>query len=156
MNSFLRRGADPSPKMQAGAEGYKKEGAKDVRRLRRPKRVFRLVPSIAGERLLTRGGAPVELSGRALDSLIAFLSNPNEVVSKNDLLSQVWPDVTVEEARFHMANLRKVHGQDSARYIATVPGRAIAWWRRFRGRAIMDKHSTRLRSVFRMQICPVA
>ena len=69
----------------------------------------------------------MELSGRALDILIALLSNPNEVVSKNDVLSQVWPDVTVEEGslRFHMANLRKVldAGQDGPRYIATVPGR---------------------------------
>jgi len=86
---------------------------------------------IAGERLLTRGGAPVELSGRALDILVALLSNSNEVVSKNDLLSQVWPDVTVEEGslRFHMANLRKVlgDGQDGARYITTIPGRGYCF-----------------------------
>jgi DNA-binding winged helix-turn-helix (wHTH) protein len=73
----------------------------------------------------------VELSGRALDILIALLSNPNEVVSKNDVLSQVWPDVTVEEGslRFHMANLRKVlgDGQDGPRYIATVPGRGYCF-----------------------------
>jgi DNA-binding winged helix-turn-helix (wHTH) protein len=85
----------------------------------------------AGERLLTRNGAPVELSARALDILIALLSNPNEVVSKNDLLSQVWPDVTVEEGslRFHMANLRKVlgDGQDGARYITTIPGRGYCF-----------------------------
>jgi predicted ATPase/DNA-binding winged helix-turn-helix (wHTH) protein len=85
----------------------------------------------ASERLLTRSGAPVELSARALDILIALLSNPNEVVSKNDLLSQVWPDVTVEEGslRFHMANLRKVlgDGQDGARYITTIPGRGYCF-----------------------------
>ena len=73
----------------------------------------------------------MELSGRALDILIALLSNPNEVVSKNDLLSQVWPDVTVEEGslRFHMANLRKVlgDGQDGARYITTIPGRGYCF-----------------------------
>jgi DNA-binding winged helix-turn-helix (wHTH) protein len=86
---------------------------------------------IAGERPLTRGGAPVELSGRALNILIALLSNPNEVVSKNDVLSQVWPDVTVDEGslRFHMANLRKVlgDGQDGPRSIATVPGRGYCF-----------------------------
>ena len=85
----------------------------------------------AGERLLTRNGAPVELSARALDILIALLSNPNEVVSKNCLLSHVWPDVTVEEGslRFHMANLRKVlgDGQDGARYITTIPGRGYCF-----------------------------
>jgi DNA-binding winged helix-turn-helix (wHTH) protein len=59
------------------------------------------------------------------------LSNPNEVVSKNDVLSQVWPDVTVDEGslRFHMANLRKVlgDGQDGPRSIATVPGRGYCF-----------------------------
>jgi len=73
----------------------------------------------------------VELSARALDVLIALLSNPNEVVSKNDLLSRVWPDVTVEEGslRFHIANLRKTlgDGQDGARYITTVPGRGYCF-----------------------------
>ena len=86
---------------------------------------------IASERLLTREGAPVELSARALDVLIALLSNPNEVVSKNDLLSRVWPDVTVEEGslRFHIANLRKAlgDGQDGARYITTMPGRGYCF-----------------------------
>jgi predicted ATPase/DNA-binding winged helix-turn-helix (wHTH) protein len=89
---------------------------------------FSLIP---GERLLTREGTPVELSARALDILITLLSSPNEVVSKNDLLSRVWPDVTVEEAslRFHVANLRKVlgDGRDGARYITTLPGRGYCF-----------------------------
>jgi predicted ATPase/DNA-binding winged helix-turn-helix (wHTH) protein len=86
---------------------------------------------IAGERLLTRQGAPVELSARALDILIALLSSPNEVVSKNDLLAQVWPDVTVEEGslRFHITNLRKAlgDGKDGARYITTLTGRGYCF-----------------------------
>lgn len=48
----------------------------------------------AGERLLTRDGAPVELGARALDILIALVSAPKEVISKKDLLSRVWPEVT--------------------------------------------------------------
>jgi DNA-binding winged helix-turn-helix (wHTH) protein len=86
---------------------------------------------VGSERLLTRDGAPVELSARALDILFALLSNPNEVVTKNDLLSRAWPDVTVEEGslRFHIANLRKVlgDGQDGARYITTMPGRGYCF-----------------------------
>jgi predicted ATPase/DNA-binding winged helix-turn-helix (wHTH) protein len=81
---------------------------------------------ITSERLLTRDSAPVELSARALDILIALLSRPNEVVSKNDLLAQVWPDATVEEGslRFHIVNLRKAlgDGKDGARYITTGRG----------------------------------
>ena len=86
---------------------------------------------IASERLLTRGAAPVELGARALDILMALLSRPNEVVSKSDLLAQVWPDVTVEEGslRFHIANLRKAlgDGKDGARYITTLAGRGYCF-----------------------------
>src|SRR5438445_6812310 len=86
---------------------------------------------IASERLLTREGAPVELSARALDILIALLSDPHELISKNDLLARVWPDVTVEEGslRFHMASLRKAlgDGKDGARYIATLSGRGYCF-----------------------------
>jgi len=86
---------------------------------------------VASERLLTRGGAPVELGSRALDMLIVLISTPNEVVSKKDLMSRVWPDVIVEEGslRFHMASLRKAlgDGKDGARYITTIPGRGYCF-----------------------------
>ncbi|MGA8714203.1 MAG: winged helix-turn-helix domain-containing protein [Roseiarcus sp.] len=86
---------------------------------------------VVSERLLTRDGEPVELGARTLDTLIALLSRPNEVVSKKDLLAWVWPDVTVEEGslRFHIAGLRKAlgDGTDGARYIATVAGRGYCF-----------------------------
>src|SRR6202047_3117119 len=89
---------------------------------------FKLVGS---ERLLTRRGAPVKLGARALDILIALISTPNEVVSKKELMSRVWPDVTVEEGslRFHMASLRKAlgDGKDGARYITTLAGRGYCF-----------------------------
>src|SRR5947199_10717396 len=89
---------------------------------------FQLVVS---ERLLTKRGAPVELGARALDILIALVSAPNEVLSKKDLMSQVWPDVTVEEGslRFHMASLRKAlgDGKDGARYVTTLAGRGYCF-----------------------------
>lgn len=86
---------------------------------------------IAGERLLTKNGAAVELGARALDLLIVLMSTPNEVVSKRDLMSRVWPDVTVDEGslRFHMAGLRKAlgDGKDGARYITTLAGRGYCF-----------------------------
>lgn len=86
---------------------------------------------VANERLLTKAGAPVELGARALDILVVLISAPNEVVSKKDLLSRVWPDVVVEEGslRFHIASLRKAlgDGQDGARYITTLPGRGYCF-----------------------------
>jgi predicted ATPase/DNA-binding winged helix-turn-helix (wHTH) protein len=86
---------------------------------------------VASERLLTNGGIPVELGARAFDILIALISTPNEVVSKKDLMSRVWPDVTVEEGslRFHMTSLRKAlgDGKDGARYITTLAGRGYCF-----------------------------
>src|ERR1700685_2960373 len=82
---------------------------------------FTLVPS---ERLLTRDGVTVPLGARTLDTLIALVSLPNKVVSKRDLMAQVWPDVTVEEGslRFHIAELRRAlgDGKGGARYITIV------------------------------------
>jgi predicted ATPase/DNA-binding winged helix-turn-helix (wHTH) protein len=86
---------------------------------------------VAGERLLTRGGVPVELGSRALDMLIVLIATPNEVVSKKDLMSRVWPNLLVEEGslRFHIASLRKAlgDGRDGARYITTLPGRGYCF-----------------------------
>ena len=64
---------------------------------------------VVNERLLTKEGVPVELGARAYDILVVLTSTPNEIVSKKDLLSRVWPDVIVEEGslRFHMNGLRK-------------------------------------------------
>src|SRR3954468_20280627 len=83
------------------------------------------------ERLLTRNGAPVDLGARAFDILFALISTPKEVVSKKELMSRVWPDVTVEEGslRFHMTSLRKAlgDGKNGARYITTLAGRGYCF-----------------------------
>jgi DNA-binding winged helix-turn-helix (wHTH) protein len=71
------------------------------------------------------------LGGRALDILIALTATPNEVVSKKDLMSRVWPGVVVEEGslRFHVTGLRKAldDGRDGARYITTLSGRGYCF-----------------------------
>jgi predicted ATPase/DNA-binding winged helix-turn-helix (wHTH) protein len=86
---------------------------------------------LVNERLLTKEGAAIELGARALEMLIVLTSAPNEIVSKKDLMSRVWPDVIVEEGslRFHMNSLRKAlgDGKDGARYITTLPGRGYCF-----------------------------
>jgi predicted ATPase/DNA-binding winged helix-turn-helix (wHTH) protein len=83
------------------------------------------------ERLVRRDGVAVPLGGRTFDTLIALMSRPNEVVSKWELISSVWPGMTVEEAnlRFHVAALRKAlsDGKDGARYITTLSGRGYCF-----------------------------
>jgi predicted ATPase/DNA-binding winged helix-turn-helix (wHTH) protein len=85
----------------------------------------------AAERKLKKRDESLPLAGRALDTLIALVERAGEVVPQRDLISRVWPDVTVEEAnlRVHIASLRKAlgDGREGARYIVTVPGRGYSF-----------------------------
>jgi hypothetical protein len=49
---------------------------------------FRLLPA---QRRLLDGNKPVRLGSRALDVLIALVERPNELVSKEQLMTRVWP-----------------------------------------------------------------
>jgi predicted ATPase/DNA-binding winged helix-turn-helix (wHTH) protein len=83
------------------------------------------------ERLLLKEQAKVDISSRALDILALLIENAGNVVSKQILLAQVWPGVTVEESsiRVHVANLRRALGDgiDGARYVTNVPGRGYSF-----------------------------
>src|SRR5580698_8993271 len=86
----------------------------------------------AAERLLKKADQPVPLGGRALDLLIALAERAGEVVTHKELISTVWPDVTVEEnnLRLQMATLRKAlgDGRDGARrYVSNVAGRGYCF-----------------------------
>jgi len=85
----------------------------------------------AAERLLKKAGEPIPLGGRALDILIALAQRAGQVVTHKELISTVWPDVTVEESnlRFQMATLRKAlgDGRDGARYVSNVAGRGYCF-----------------------------
>ena len=61
------------------------------------------------QRQLVRDGKPVQLRSRALDILCALASAKGEVVSKDDLITQVWPGLVVEEnnIQVHVSALRK-------------------------------------------------
>jgi predicted ATPase/DNA-binding winged helix-turn-helix (wHTH) protein len=89
---------------------------------------FRL---FASERLLKKADEVVPLGDRALDILIALAERAGEVVTHKELISRVWPDVTVEEGnlRFQMATLRKALGdrRDGARYVSNVAGRGYCF-----------------------------
>lgn len=86
--------------------------------------MFTLYPE---QHLLHRAGQAVRIGSRALSLLIALVENRGQLVSKEALISRVWPDTFVEEAnlRVHIATLRKVLGDttDPPQYIANVSGR---------------------------------
>lgn len=84
--------------------------------------VFRLDPE---NRLLTRDGAPVELSGRYLDALALLVAAPGALVSKERFLEEVWHGVPVTDEALTQCirALRRALGDDAARprFIETVP-----------------------------------
>ena len=59
--------------------------------------------------LLREGDKPVPLGSRALEILIALLEHHGALVSKQDLVASVWPNVFVERANLtvHMSVLRR-------------------------------------------------
>ncbi|WP_454631485.1 ATP-binding protein [Bradyrhizobium cenepequi] len=84
-----------------------------------------------GQRRLEKDGNPIQLGGRALDLLIALVERAGMVVSKNDLLAMVWPEVIVDEGslRVQVAGLRKAlgDGEAGARYLTTVSGQGYCF-----------------------------
>lgn len=78
------------------------------------------------QRELARDGVPISLSSRALHILCVLASAKGQVVSKDELMAQVWSGVVVDEntIRVHISALRKVL-HDGARdqiHLITVPG----------------------------------
>src|SRR5438445_11858381 len=67
---------------------------------------------------------PVELGGRAFDTLMALIDARGTVLDKDQLMSLVWPDRVVDENNLatQIAALRKVFGDDR-HLIQTVAGR---------------------------------
>lgn len=89
---------------------------------------FRLIPA---QGLLLEGDKPCRLGSRALDILTILVKHAGQTVTKQDLLTLAWPDVSVDDAnlRVHVAALRKVlgDGQAGARYIINVMGRGYCF-----------------------------
>ena len=83
---------------------------------------FVLVP---GERLLLRDGKPLALTGKAFDLLATLVRQAGHLLTKDELLSAVWPDVVVEEVNLsvNVSALRKVLGTAPGvvEWIETVP-----------------------------------
>jgi len=82
---------------------------------------FRLV---LHSRELLAAGVPLSVGNRALDILFALIEARGELVTKDELLTRVWPDTTVEEnnLQFQVSTLRKILGEDRD-LIRTVSGR---------------------------------
>jgi DNA-binding winged helix-turn-helix (wHTH) protein len=72
---------------------------------------FRLLPH---RRQLRADGVAVELGSRAFDVLMVLTEARGALVTKDEILSRVWPDTVVEENNLvvQISALRKALGED--------------------------------------------
>src|SRR5215471_14295928 len=79
------------------------------------------------ERLLLRAGEPVPLAPKAFDMLVVLVKHSGHLLSKDQLMQEVWPDTFVEEVNLsvNISALRKVLGQGESgvNFIDTVARR---------------------------------
>jgi DNA-binding winged helix-turn-helix (wHTH) protein/tetratricopeptide (TPR) repeat protein len=77
----------------------------------------------ATERRLSRAGQPIQLAPKTHDVLVALLRRAGGLVTKRELLAEVWPEAFVEEGilAVHVAALREaLNGSGGTHYIETV------------------------------------
>jgi DNA-binding winged helix-turn-helix (wHTH) protein/tetratricopeptide (TPR) repeat protein len=84
---------------------------------------YRLDP---GRKLLLRNGDLVAVTSKALEILLVLVERSEHVVTKDELMKEVWPNSFVEEANLtqHISMVRKALGEtpQEHRYIVTFPG----------------------------------
>ena len=113
---------------------------------RRPTKRFYLFDGFrvdASERLLFKENREVPLTPKVFDTLLVLLENSSHVLTKKELMQQVWPDSFVEENNLaqNISILRKAlgEGKEGEHYIQTVPKRGY----RFVGRRQNDRRRRR-------------
>src|ERR1700722_13971278 len=85
---------------------------------------FRMDPD---KQVLLRDGQLIAVTPKGFETLLVLVRRGREVVSKEELLQEIWPDSFVEEANLsqQIFKLRKALGDaaEGERYIVTLPGR---------------------------------
>jgi len=68
------------------------------------------------QRLLFRDGELIHLPPKSFELLALFVEYPNQVIEKEKLLREVWPEAFVEDANLsvHISSLRKVLEREMA------------------------------------------
>ena len=79
------------------------------------------------KQILLRGNDPVAVTPKAFETLLVLVRRSREIVSKEELLKEVWPNSFVEESNLsqNIFLLRKALGDtaENRQYIVTLPGR---------------------------------
>jgi predicted ATPase/DNA-binding winged helix-turn-helix (wHTH) protein len=94
--------------------------------LREPVLAFGPFRLLVIQRVLMEGEKPIRIGSRALEILFCLVESAGEIVSKDELVARVWPNISVEEGtlRVHIAALRRAlrDRRDGHLYVENVPG----------------------------------
>ncbi|MET0649440.1 MAG: winged helix-turn-helix domain-containing protein [Pyrinomonadaceae bacterium] len=113
----------------------------------------------ADERVLLREGKPVRLTPKEFETLLALVRGAGRVLSKEDLLKEIWPDTFVGEATLaqNVFTLRKALGEaeGGGAFVETVPRRgyrfAVEVRERREGSATADANEARAFAAARIE-----
>ena len=74
-------------------------------------------------RAFTRGDHVISLPPKTFDLLVLLVQSDGRAVSKQELMTALWPEVFVEEANlsFQISTLRKALGESGSHWIETLP-----------------------------------
>ena len=69
------------------------------------------------------GGEPIDLRNKSRQVLAFLADNPDRIVTKEEILDDVWPDVTVGDESLVqcIADIRRIIGKDAKRIVVAVP-----------------------------------
>jgi DNA-binding winged helix-turn-helix (wHTH) protein len=108
-------------------------------------------------RQLVADGVPVELGTRAFDLLLVLLEADGSLVTKEELMSRVWPDTVVveENLKVQIFALRKALGEDRD-FIRTEFGRGYRFTAAVRSTLARGacQHATRRRHPPNLRVVP--
>jgi DNA-binding winged helix-turn-helix (wHTH) protein len=78
---------------------------------------------------LAKGATEISLTHKSRELLILFLHNPGRLLTREEIVEKVWPDVAVTDdaLRFQVAELRKAFGEDGEAFIQTIRREGYRW-----------------------------
>jgi DNA-binding winged helix-turn-helix (wHTH) protein len=78
---------------------------------------------------LARNGVEIPLTHKSRELLLLFLHNPGRLMTREEIVERVWPDVAVTDdaLRFQVAELRRAFGAKGDDFIRTLRGEGYRW-----------------------------
>src|SRR5439155_11976921 len=103
------------------------------------------------DRVLFRAGQSVTVTPKALELLLVLIQNRGRLLTKEALISRVWPDTFIEENNLavHVSILRKALGgnNDETEYIKTSPKRGYSFVAEVREEAESERAVAKVRAI---------